>query len=154
MENARRTLTDIDGNRARELVVRICEVLTLVGGRKFGAEMTRFIDDDGYVCYEGHIVDHGKFVEDCDGNICLSENGTDEIGMVFFGGFYLEKDHSNAEELAWISLLEDCVGMCCDEDIRKIHNLSRSLQGICGPYIDLNVSSVKELEHWLDHGNT
>ena len=149
-----RTL-NVDGKSAKKLVERICDVLSRIGGRKFTAEMARFEDDlaNGRICYEAHIIDHGKYVEDDGMNCHLDmENGTDEIGMVFFGGHYHEDEFPNAEELAWISLLEDCIGMCCDKDLRTTHNLARSLADVCGPYIDLNVGSVEELERWLEHG--
>ena len=137
------TLTE-KGKWARELVIRICELLTKKSGRKFSVEMNPY---NGI--YEGHIIDSGKCVENPDGTYSLSDSPEAEsIGMVFFGGHHDTRESETAESEAWESLLLDCIGQSDDVEIREFHNLTRALEAF-GPKIDFNFENAEKLEDFL-----
>ena len=137
------TLTE-KGKWARELVIRICELLTKKSGRKFLVEMNPY---NGI--YEGHIIDSGKCVENPDGTYSLSDSPEAEsIGMVFFGGHHDTRESETAESEAWESLLLDCIGQSDDVEIREFHNLTRALEAF-GPKIDFNFENAEKLEDFL-----
>lgn len=79
-------------------------------------------------CYEGHIIVNSKN-DECN-------------GMIFWGGYFSRKKHKDAESKAWISLLEDCIGIGEDS---KIHNLTKYVEECYGNSIDFNCSSKEEL---------
>ena len=138
-----RTLTK-KGRHARELVVRICELLTKKSGREFSVEMNPY---NGI--YEGHIIDSGKCVENPDGTYSLSDSPEAEsIGMVCFGGHHDTRESETAESEAWESLLLDCSGQSYDIEIREFHNLTRALKAF-GPKIDFNFENAEKLEDFL-----
>ena len=138
-----RTLTK-KGRHARELVVRICELLTKKSGREFAVEMNPY---NGI--YEGHIIDSGKCVENPDGTYSLSDSPEAEpVGMVFFGGHHDTRESETAESEAWESLLLDCIGQSDDIEIREFHNLTRALKAF-GPKIDFNFENAEKLEDFL-----
>ena len=138
-----RTLTK-KGRHARELVVRICELLTKKSGREFSVEMNPY---NGI--YEGHIIDSGKCVENPDGTYSLSDSPEAEsVGMVFFGGHHDTRESETAESEAWESLLLDCIGQSDDVEIREFHNLTRALEAF-GPKIDFNFENAEKLEDFL-----
>ena len=137
------TLTE-KGKWARELVIRICELLTKKSGRKFSVEMNPY---NGI--YEGHIIDSGKCVENPDGTYSLSDSPEAEsVGMVFFGGHHDTRESETAESEAWESLLLDCIGQSDDVEIREFHNLTRALEAF-GPKIDFNFENAEKLEDFL-----
>lgn len=135
-----------DATYAKNMIHRICKLLSKKSGRRFYVTMNCYND-----VYEGHIVDTGKCIDNPDPSngeyFLLADNG-DTIGTIFFGGFYSRKKHKDAESNAWISLLEDCIGQSCDEDIRECHNLTKAL-GCFGPHLDFNCKDFKELEKKL-----
>ena len=138
-----RTLTK-KGRHARELVVRICELLTKKSGREFSVEMNPY---NGI--YEGHIIDSGKCVENPDGTYSLSDSPEAEsVGMVFFGVHDDTRESETAESEAWESLLLDCIGQSDDVEIREFHNLTRALEAF-GPKIDFNFENAEKLEDFL-----
>ena len=138
-----RTLTK-KGRHARELVVRICELLTKKSGREFSVEMNPY-----NAIYEGHIIDSGKCVENPDGTYSLSDSPEAEpVGMVFFGGHHDTRESETAESEAWESLLLDCIGQSDDIEIREFHNLTRALKAF-GPKIDFNFENAEKLEDFL-----
>ena len=138
-----RTLTE-KGRRARELVIRICELLTKKSGREFSVEMNPY---NGI--YEGHIIDSGKCVENPDSTYSLSDSPEAEpVGMVFFGGHHDTRESETAESEAWESLLFDCIGQSDDVEIREFHNLTRALESF-GPKIDFNFENAEKLEDFL-----
>lgn len=98
--------------------------------------------------YEGHIIDSGKC--SCDSGDLddwrYDPNGKDEIGMIFFGGHFSRKKHKDAVSKAWISLLEDCIGI---GELKEHHTLTSHLECF-GPKMDVNFKSFKEFEVWID----
>lgn len=133
------------GEFARDIVRRICIVLGHASKRKFFVEMQLY----GGV-YEGHIIDSGK-VRDADIRPDEVEEINDEwnedIGMIFFGGYFSKKIYKDAESRAWESLMIDCMG--ADPDVGKYHNLTRSLETF-GPRLDFNCKTVPELIEKLE----
>ena len=98
--------------------------------------------------YEGHIIDSGHCFCDSDDfdEWRYDPNGSDCIGMIFFGGYFSKKKYgNNAISKAWVSLLEDCIGI---GTLGKYHTLTEHLQHF-GPKIDLNFNSCEEFEIWL-----
>lgn len=127
------------GKEAKALVVRICKALSKESGRGFHVEMNAWNNT-----YEGHIIDEGKCIEGEDGEYVLSTEG-DDIGMIFFGGYYSRKHYADAQSRAWVSLLEDCIGQ---SDVSEFHNLTESLKTF-GPRLDFNCKSAAELDALL-----
>lgn len=132
------------GQHAKDLVDKLCMHLTKIVGRRFYASNNL---EEG--TWEGHIYDTAKYVEDENGNVVLSDDGKDEVGMIFWGGHFYD-NVENAESEAWISLLEDCIGLCRDEDIRDQFKLSKYLHDISKVDINLDFSSIEEFEIWID----
>lgn len=138
------------GKDAKALVMRICKVLTKYSGRNFYVTMNAFNND-----YEGHIIDSGKCVEvESDipfaYELKLSDcKNAKPIGMIFYGGFFNMKKFEDAESLAWVSLVEDCIGQCDDVELREIHNLTNSLKDF-GPQLDFNCKNFEELKEKLN----
>lgn len=135
-----------EAKKAKQLLQRICDCLTKYGGRKFYLEMGKYCHD-----YEGYIIDSGKCVDDplaLDG-IRYDPNGKEEIGMIFFGGHFCEHKTSHrpafgkgAISKAWVSLLEDCIGI---GELGASHTLTEHLKSL-GPVMDFNCASLEELE--------
>ena len=128
---------------AKLLLLKLCRVLSDVGGREFCLEMNLSND-----FYEGHIVDTGRC--SC-GSADVDEwhydpDGPDEIGMIFFGGHFSRKKHKDAISKAWISLLEDCIGI---GELKEHHALTRNLETF-GPRLDVNFKSFREFEVWAN----
>ena len=139
--NCNRSLSK-EARLAKSYVLRICKLLSKLGNRDFSVEMTARFN-----VYEGHIIDHGKCVWDDITYTCsLSDNGTDEVGMVFWGGFFSRKKYKDAMSRAWISLLDDCIGSSGIDNF----NLTYYLNDGVGPKIDLKCNTVGELEKILE----
>lgn len=120
-----------EAKAARRFVLRICAYLTKVSGRVFSAEMSKCCRD-----YEGHILDGGRIV-DVDGSDMT-------IGMVFWGGHFGVRRYSRrAVSKAWVSLLEDCIGI---GELGLEHTLSDRLKDVSCLAVDLNCGSLDELE--------
>lgn len=137
------TLTK-DAQHAKMLLTKLCEVLSIAGGRAFSLEMKPYCG-----IYEGHIIDSGRCF--CDSDVYdewkYDPNGPDKIGMMFFGGYFSKKKYgTNAINKAWVSLLEDCIGI---GTLSKDHTLTEHLTYF-GPKLNLNFNSIKEFETWLD----
>lgn len=130
---------------AKSYVLRICDLLSKLGNRKFTVDMSARFN-----IYEGHIIDHGKCVWDDITYTCsLSDNGTDEVGMVFWGGFFSRKKYKDAMSRAWISLLDDCIGSSGIDNF----NLTYYLNDGVGPKIDLKCKTISALDEVLkEHG--
>lgn len=118
------------GKRCKLLAQRICNLLSLKGNRQFFLEMRPYCN-----IYEGHIIDTGK------------DELNEEIGLIFWGGFFSRKKYKDAESKAWISLIEDCIGI---SEVKDFHNLTRSLEIWYGPNINFNFKTIDELESFLD----
>ena len=74
-------------------------------------------------------------------------SGEEEIGMVLVGGYFSRKKYGDAAvSKAWVSLLEDCIGI---GELGKEHTLTEHLR-MFGPLLDVNFNSFDELETWLD----
>ena len=132
-----------EAKRAKDLLTRLCEVLSIVGGRKFSLEMNAYND-----VYEGHIIDSGNCFCDSDDfyEWRYDSNGQDYIGMMFFGGHFSRKKYrNNAISKAWISLLEDCIGI---GELGYHHTLTEHLKYF-GPKLNLNFKSIDEFEIWI-----
>ena len=135
-----------EAKHAKELLLKLCKVLSIVGGRTFSLEMNACNDT-----YEGHIIDNGKCIvyEDPEvGEVYKYDpNGEEDIGMIFFGGYFSRKKYGDAAiSKAWVSLLEDCIGI---GELGKEHTLTEHLR-MFGPMLDVNFKSFDELEIWLD----
>lgn len=132
-----------EAKHAKTLLIKLCKVITAIGGREFFLEMN--------VCnniYEGHIVDSGKCFCDSD-NIDewrYDPNGKDDIGMIFFGGYFSRKKCKDAISKAWVSLLEDCIGI---GELKEQHTLTHHLESF-GPKLDVNFKSFHEFEVWVN----
>lgn len=140
---------------AKSYVLRICKLLSKLGNRNFHIEMQAYCN-----IFEGHIIDDRK-VKDGDYEEylkdCLDEVREDvlneDIGMIFWGGYYSRKKHKDALSKAWTSLLTDCVGNSPDRELAECHNLTKDLKLLFGPKIDLNCKTVDDLEKILkEHG--
>ena len=139
-----RKLLSKKGLEYRELANKICSVLSHSGKRKFYTKM--YCTNNKY---EAHIIDTGRYEDD----ICELKYSTNEndpmIGMIFFGGHYDRRKIKNAEEMAWISLILDCIGLCEDVELRETHNLTNALLDF-GPRINFNFDSVDDLKKFLN----
>ena len=62
-------------------------------------------------------------------------------GMIFFGGHFSKKKREDAKSKAWISLLEDCMGI---GELGKHHTLTEHLTYF-GPKLDFNCKNTEEL---------
>lgn len=126
--------------------MKLCKVLSDIGGRTFSLEMNVCND-----IYEGHIIDNGKCTVDDDtefGEVYRYDpNGEEDIGMIFFGGYFSRKKYGDAAiSKAWMSLFEDCIGI---GELGKKHTLTEHLR-MFGPMLDVNFNSISELETWLN----
>ena len=132
-----------EGKEARRLVLEICKVLTSNSNGKFIAEMSLYAS-----YYEGHIIDcrkvkyaeYSNWLDECppeERNMILNE----DIGMIFFGGHFSKKKREDAKSKAWISLLEDCMGI---GELGKHHTLTEHLTYF-GPKLDFNCKNTEEL---------
>lgn len=128
---------------AKSLLIKLCKVLSAAGGREFFLEMNACNN-----IYEGHIVDSGKCFCDSDNpdDWRYDPKGKDEIGMIFFGGYFSRKTHKDAISKAWISLLEDCIGI---GELKEHHTLTRNLETF-GPKMDVNFKRFREFEVWVN----
>lgn len=134
-----------EGSEARELIHKICNILTHISGRNFYAQM--YCTNNRY---EAHIIDTGRYKEIDLYTLEYSTNKDDPmIGMIFFGGHYDRRKRYDAEEMAWISLVLDCIGQCEDVELRATHNLTRALEDF-GPHIDFNFDSIDDLKKFLN----
>lgn len=132
------------GREYKELANKICSVLSH-SGRKFYTKM--YCTNNRY---EAHIIDTGRCEEIGMYELKYSTNENDPmIGMIFFGGHYDRRKIKNAEEMAWISLVLDCIGLCEDIELRETHNLTRALEDF-GPHINFNFDSVDDLKKFLN----
>lgn len=133
-----------DGKKARKLVLAICDVLSKNSNGKFTTEMNLYAN-----YYEGYIIDSRK-VKDADyGNWldeCLPEDKeellNEDIGAMFFGGHFSRKKHKDAKSKAWVSLLEDCMGI---GELKQSHTLTTHLKDF-GPRLDFNCENIEELK--------
>lgn len=132
-----------DAKYAKTLLIGLCKILSAVGGRKFYLEMSLYNN-----FYEGHIIDSGKCFCDSDNfdEWRYDPAGSDDIGMIFFGGHFSRKKHTDAISKAWVSLLEDCIGI---GELKEHHTLTRNLE-MFGPKLDVNFKSVGDFEAWLN----
>ena len=135
-----------EAKHAKELLLKLCKVLSIVGSREFSLDMTARFN-----VYEGHIIDNGKCTVYEDPEVGEVEkydpNGEDDIGMIFFGGYFSRKKYGDAAvSKAWVSLLEDCIGI---GELGKEHTLTEHLR-MFGPLLDVNFNSFDELETWLN----
>ena len=143
------TLTK-DAKLAKSYVLRICKFLSKLGNRNFHVEMQAYCNT-----FEGHIIDGGKvkdgdyeeYLNDCLDEVC-EDVLNEDIGMIFWGGYYSRKKHKDAMSKAWTSLLTDCIGNSPNRELAECHNLTKSLKTF-GPKIDLNCKTVDDLEKIL-----
>jgi len=128
-----------EGKKAKSFVDRICNVISSVAHRKFYAVIDKYADD-----YEAHIRDSGLIGIDafCDDNNINGFECGNEVGLVFFGGHFSLRKHKDAMSKAWVSLLEDCMGISA---VKDFHNLTQSLEAF-GPKINFNCKTIEELE--------
>lgn len=134
-----------DAEEAQKLLDRICSVLEKKCGCEFFIENKCWND-----YYEAHVICKGKCVELEDGSLRISSTEGEDVGMIFFGGHYSIKEHADARSLAIVSLLEDCIGQSCDEDIRQCHNLTEVVKRMFNIDIDFNCENFNELGKLLD----
>lgn len=134
-----------EAKHAKELLLKLCKVLSIVGGRTFSLEMNACND-----IYEGHIIDNGKCTVYEDPEVGedwkYDPNGEEDIGMIFFGGYFSRKKYGKAAiSKAWVSLLEDCIGI---GELGKEHTLIAHLR-MFGPMLDVNFKNIRDFETWL-----
>lgn len=132
-----------DAIYAKLLLMKLCRILSIEGKRDFLLEMNAYDN-----IYEGYIIDTGKCICDSDYpyNWHYDPNGPDKIGMIFFGGHFSRKKHKDAISKAWISLLEDCIGI---GELKEHHTLTQNLETF-GPRLDVNFKSFREFEVWAN----
>lgn len=133
------------GNRARDLAYKICKVLSIESGRRFYVKMNCEKN-----IYEAHIIDTGHCIAVNNYDYELTNDvNAEEIGSIFFGGYYSRLKYKDAEERAWMSLILDCIGQSEDVEIREFHNLTNALATF-GPCLNLYFRDVEELEKFLN----
>ena len=129
-------LTD-EAKEAKSLVERICKVLSAQANANIYPEVSVWKGD-----YEGLIIDTRTYKDVCvDDYEDYKDHINEKLGIIFFGGHFSKKRYHDAYSRAWISLLEDCIGIGEEPE----HNLTAYLEDI-GPKVDFQCKSIEELK--------